>query len=69
MDSEYYDIPIETASIINEAKKKKKKVWTVGTSTNRALETVVVSGFEITSKKGWTDKFIYPPYKLSLIHI
>ena len=66
MDSEYYDIPIETASIINEAKKKKKKVWTVGTSTNRALETVVVSGFEITPKKGWTDKFIYPPYKFKM---
>ena len=66
MDSEYYDIPIETASTINEARSKKKKIWTVGTSTNRALETVVVSGFEITPKKGWTDKFIYPPYKFKM---
>jgi len=66
MDSEFYDIPIETADIINEAKSKKKKVWTVGTSTNRALETVVVSGFQITSKRGWTDKFIYPPYKFKM---
>ena len=66
MDSEYYEIPIKTADIINEAKAKKKKVWTVGTSTNRALETVVVSGFEITSKMGWTDKFIYPPYKFKM---
>ena len=66
MDSEYYDIPIETADIINKAKAKKKKVWTVGTSTNRALETVVVSGFQITSKRGWTDKFIYPPYKFKM---
>tara|TARA_X000001036_G_C20679192_1_gene805319 strand:+ start:1067 stop:2125 length:1059 start_codon:yes stop_codon:yes gene_type:complete len=66
MDSEYYDIPIETASTINEARNKKKNIWTVGTSTNRALETVVVSGFEITSKRGWTDKFIYPPYKFKM---
>tara|TARA_Y100000758_G_scaffold283284_1_gene231990 strand:- start:127 stop:1185 length:1059 start_codon:yes stop_codon:yes gene_type:complete len=66
MDSEYYEIPIKTADIINEAKSKKKKVWTVGTSTNRALETVVVSGFQITSKMGWTDKFIYPPYKFKM---
>ena len=66
MDSEYYDIPVETASVINKAKKKKKKIWTVGTSTNRALETVVVSGFEITPKRGWTDKFIYPPYKFKM---
>jgi len=66
MDSEYYDIPLETAQVINEAKSKKKKVWTVGTSTNRALETVVVSGFQITGKRGWTDKFIYPPYKFKM---
>ena len=66
MDSEYYEIPPETADIINIAKSKKKKVWTVGTSTNRALETVVVSGFQITPKRGWTDKFIYPPYKFKM---
>ena len=66
MDSEYYEIPTETADIINAAKSKKKKIWTVGTSTNRALETVVVSGFEITPKRGWTDKFIYPPYKFKM---
>ena len=66
MDSEYYDIPISTADVINQAKSKKKKIWTVGTSTNRALETVVVQGFEITSKRGWTDKFIYPPYKFQM---
>ena len=66
MDSEFYDIPVDTAATINEAKRKKKKIWTVGTSTNRALETVVVSGFEITPKRGWTDKFIYPPYKFKM---
>ena len=66
MDSESYEIPIETADVINDAKAKKRKVWTVGTSTNRALETVVVSGFQITAKKGWTDKFIYPPYEFKM---
>ena len=66
MDSEYYEVPIETADLINEAKAKKKKVWTVGTSTVRTLETVVVSGIQITPKQGWTDKFIYPPYKFKM---
>ena len=66
MDSEYYEVPQETADLINEAKAKKKKVWTVGTSTVRTLETVVVSGFQITPKQGWTDKFIYPPYKFKM---
>ncbi len=66
MDSESYDVPEETANCINEARKKKKKIWVVGTSTARALETVVVSGFQITRKSGWTDKFIFPPYKFKM---
>ena len=66
MDSEYFYVPPETAKIINKAKSKKKSVGVVGTSTVRTLETVVVSGFQITSRKGWTDKFIYPPYDFKM---
>jgi len=66
MDSENYDVPSSTADIINNARSKKKKIWTVGTSTVRTLETVVVSGFQITPKRGWTDKFIYPPYNFKM---
>jgi S-adenosylmethionine:tRNA ribosyltransferase-isomerase len=67
MDSEYYNVPPETATIINEAKEKKKRITAVGTSTVRTLETVIVSGFQITSKEGWTDKFIYPPYDFKMV--
>jgi S-adenosylmethionine:tRNA ribosyltransferase-isomerase len=66
MDSEYYSVPPETATIINKAKDKRKKITVVGTSAIRTLETVVVSGFQITAKKGWTDKFIYPPYEFKM---
>ena len=66
MDSEYFHVPKETAEIINKARVHKKSVGVVGTSTVRTLETVVVSGFQITSRKGWTDKFIYPPYDFKM---
>jgi len=66
MDSESYQVPQKTAEIINAARKHKKKIWVVGTSSVRALETVVVSGFQITAKEGWTDKFIYPPYNFKM---
>ena len=66
MDSEYFNIPVETAEIINNAKKKKKRVICVGTSTIRTLETVVTSGFKVTPRKGWTDKFVYPPYDFKM---
>ncbi|MAV64655.1 MAG: tRNA preQ1(34) S-adenosylmethionine ribosyltransferase-isomerase QueA [Candidatus Marinimicrobia bacterium] len=67
MDSEYYTVPPETATTINKAKEKRRKITAVGTSTVRTLETVIVSGFQITSKKGWTDKFIYPPYDFKMV--
>ena len=45
---------------------RKKQIISVGTSTIRALETVCVAGFQITTKKGWTDKFVYPPYDFKM---
>jgi S-adenosylmethionine:tRNA ribosyltransferase-isomerase len=66
MDSEYFNVPPETADVINKAKAHRKSVGVVGTSTVRTLETVVVSGFQITARKGWTDKFIYPPYDFKM---
>jgi S-adenosylmethionine:tRNA ribosyltransferase-isomerase len=66
MDSEYYNVPAETAEIINTAKRRRKKIIPVGTSTVRALETVSTIGFDITRSEGWTDKFIYPPYHFKL---
>ena len=66
MDSEYFHVPKETAEIINKARAHKKSICVVGTSTVRTLETVVVSGFQITSRNGWTDKFIYPPYDFKM---
>ena len=58
--------PEETAELINSSREKKRRIITVGTSTVRALETVVVSGFQVTQREGWTDKFIYPPYEFKM---
>ncbi len=67
MDSEYFEVSPQTAMAINEARAKRRKIIAVGTSTVRALETVVVSGFQVSPKRGWTDKFIYPPYDFKMI--
>jgi len=67
MDSEYFEVSTKTAMAINEARKKHRKIVAVGTSTIRALETVVVSGFMVSPKRGWTDKFIYPPYEYKMV--
>ena len=67
MDSEYFEVSAETALAINEAKLKRRRIFAVGTSTVRALETVNVSGFQISPKKGWTNKFIHPPYDFKIV--
>ena len=67
MDSEYFEVSTKTAMAINQARKKHRKIVAVGTSTIRALETVVVSGFMVSPKRGWTDKFIYPPYEYKMV--
>ena len=67
MDSEYFEVDPATAMSINETKKKRRRVFAVGTSSVRSLETVAVSGFQVSPKRGWTDKFIYPPYEFKMV--
>ena len=66
MDSEFYEITPESAEKINKAINGKHNVFVVGTSTCRALETSVTAEGFIKSSRGWTDKFIYPPYDFKI---
>ena len=67
MDSEYFEISPESAKLINETIDKKKSVVAVGTSTVRALESSVTADGHVKPYKGWTDKFIYPPYEFKIV--
>jgi S-adenosylmethionine:tRNA ribosyltransferase-isomerase len=66
MDSEEMYISEETTEIVNKAKEDKKRVCSIGTTTMKAIETSVsISGF-LKPYKGWTNKFIFPPYDFSI---
>ncbi|MDZ7797900.1 MAG: tRNA preQ1(34) S-adenosylmethionine ribosyltransferase-isomerase QueA [Candidatus Marinimicrobia bacterium] len=67
MDSEYFSIPERTAEAINVTKKNESRIWAVGTSTVRALESSLISGMDVNPKSTWTDKFIYPPYHFQVV--
>jgi len=67
MDSEYYEIPHESAEQINEVKRNGGRVIAVGTTTVRALESVSTADNFVKADSGWTDKFIYPPYSFKII--
>ncbi|MCI0706654.1 MAG: tRNA preQ1(34) S-adenosylmethionine ribosyltransferase-isomerase QueA [Ignavibacteriae bacterium] len=66
MDSEYYEITYDAANTINKTIDSRHNVIVVGTSTCRALESSVTSDGHVKPSKGWTDKFIFPPYDFKI---
>jgi S-adenosylmethionine:tRNA ribosyltransferase-isomerase len=68
MYSEYFEITRENAEIINKSLKAKKNVYAVGCSTVRALEASVLTSGTVKPNRGWTDKFIYPPYDFKIVN-
>ncbi len=66
MDSEYYTIPERTTKLVNQAKKSRKRVLCVGATTMRALESSVSASKMLNADKGWTDRFIFPPFDFSI---
>ena len=66
MDSEQVVISAETAAKVNAAKNGGHKIFAVGVTVVRALETYVTTKQEIREMDGWTNKFIFPPYHFSV---
>jgi len=66
MDSEFFEIPEKSAEIINHAMHQKHNIFVVGTSTCRALETSTTADGFVKQNRGWTDKFIFPPYDFKI---
>ncbi|MFY8131826.1 MAG: tRNA preQ1(34) S-adenosylmethionine ribosyltransferase-isomerase QueA [Bacteroidia bacterium] len=62
MDSEEMVISEEASNIVNESKKNRKRVVSVGTTTMRAIESSVSTEGFMKPYVGWTNKFIFPPY-------
>ena len=68
MDSEYFEIPVSAADIVNETMKIGKKIMGIGTTSARALESVFITENRINPGMGWTDKFIFPPYDFKVVN-
>lgn len=66
MDSEQIIISEKCADIVNKAKLNKGKIFAVGTTSMRAIETSVSTDGLLKPFDGWTNKFIFPPYDFSI---
>ncbi|MEO9534114.1 MAG: tRNA preQ1(34) S-adenosylmethionine ribosyltransferase-isomerase QueA [Crocinitomicaceae bacterium] len=66
MDSEEAEISQKASDQVNAAKRAKKRVCCVGTTSMRAVESSVSTDGYLKPFKGWTNKFIFPPYEFSV---
>ena len=67
MQSEFYDIPEETAYKVRQAKRDNRRIIAVGTTTVRTLESAVLEPGSLRSGPGRSALFIYPGYRFRLI--
>ena len=67
MHSEYFVITKEACDIINETKKRGNKVYSVGTTSCRVLETATDENGIIHEMAKDTNIFIYPGYRFKMI--
>lgn len=61
MEAEYFSIPQETLKLIGHTQGLKAKIFAVGTTSLRALET-----YALGQREGETDLFIYPGFKFRI---
>ena len=66
MDSEQVIISEKTAEIVNNAKRNKRRICAIGTTSMRSIETSVSTDGYLNPYNGWTNKFIFPPYEFSI---
>ena len=66
MDAEYFEIDDTCAQIVNKAKKNKKRVCAVGTTSMRSIESAVSATNNLKAASGWTNLFIFPPHEFSI---
>jgi len=62
MHEEWYDVPAASAAAVNAARAEGRRVWAVGTTTIRTLESAVDEAGTVRAGPGSTALFIRPPF-------
>ena len=63
MHEEWYSLSADAASALNETRRAGGRVWAVGTTSVRVLESVVREDGSFAAASGETRIFIRPPYR------
>lgn len=65
--AEYVAISKESARLINQTKKNGNAIWTVGTTSARALEFATNETGTVQAVESLCDLYIYPGYKFKMV--
>ena len=66
MHAEWYEVSAAAAEVLASARRRKRRIVAVGTTSVRVLETVAALG-GASERSGWTDLFIYPPWRFRAV--
>ncbi|MDQ3556628.1 MAG: S-adenosylmethionine:tRNA ribosyltransferase-isomerase, partial [Gemmatimonadota bacterium] len=67
MHAEWYRVSPEAAAAVNAARERGARVWAVGTTVARTLESVAAEDGGVAAGEGWTRLFIRPPYRFRVV--
>nr|WP_285800823.1 MULTISPECIES: tRNA preQ1(34) S-adenosylmethionine ribosyltransferase-isomerase QueA [unclassified Exiguobacterium] len=67
MHSEYFELSAASAEALRDVRASGGRVFAVGTTSTRTLETIVRDHGNFVESSGWTDIFIYPGVELKAI--
>lgn len=67
MHAEWYEIAEAEARRMNEARRRGGRLWAVGTTVTRTLESAAGADGDIRAGSGWTDLFIRPGYRFRAV--
>ncbi len=67
MHEEWYCVPPATAELVNDARRSGQKVWAVGTTSVRTLESAAREDGTVAAGNDETRIFIRPPYEFKTV--
>lgn len=67
MHAEWYRVSPEAAAELNAVRAAGGRIWSVGTTVTRTLETVADAAGVVHAGEGWTRIFIRPPYRFKAV--
>ena len=65
---EYFRLSAATAEMVNCTRAEGGRIWAVGTSSARVLETAVGPDGRLKAQDGWSELYIYPGYRFRVIN-